>query len=100
MTETGLSARRDLKDAVHKVTWRLIKQRLHITLADVSRAGLHALQVPRPAFCAGAHHMPTAVTASPQSAFAIAVGNGDIGNKCVHVLSEAAGSPGPDMQED
>ena len=44
--------------------------------------------------------MPTAVTASPQSAFAMAVGNKDIGNKYVHVLPEAAGSPGPDLQED
>ena len=64
------------------------------------RAGLHALKVPLPVFCAGAHHMPTAVTALPQSAFAMAVGNGDIGNKYLYVLSEAAGIPGPDLQKD
>ena len=98
--ETGLSARRDLKDAAHKVTWRLVKQRLHITLADKSMSGLHALQVPLPVFCARAHHMPSAVTASPQSAFAMAVRNGDIGYKYLHFLSEAAVSPGPDMQKD
>ena len=45
-------------------------------------------------FGVGAHHMPTALSAPPQKAFAMAVANGVIGNKYVHVLSEAAGSPG------
>ena len=63
-------------------------------------AGLHAHQVPRPAFGVGAHHMQTAMSAPPQKAFAMAVGNGVIGNKYVHVLSEAACNPGPDPEED
>ena len=39
---------------------QLIIQSPHITPVSVSRTGSHALQVPRPAFSAGAHHMPPA----------------------------------------
>ena len=53
----------------------LINQRPHITRAGVSRTGLYALQVSRPAFGAGAHHMPTVVTVPPETTLAMAVGN-------------------------